>query len=61
MEITITSNLALAQVPELLKKQFIEENTFDNPEYRKLKALGKYLRNTPQHIKLWSMKDGEML
>lgn len=60
MEITITSNLALAQVPEALKKQFIEENTFENPEYRKLKALGKWLRNTPQHIKLWSMKDGEM-
>ena len=60
MEITITSNLSLAQVPEILKKQFIEENTFDNPEYRKLKALGKWLGKTPQHIKLWSMKEREL-
>ena len=60
MEITITSNLSLAQVPEILKKQFIEENTFDNPEYQKLKALGKWFRNTPQHIKLWSIKEEEL-
>ncbi|MFQ5541283.1 MAG: DEAD/DEAH box helicase [Candidatus Binatia bacterium] len=54
MEITITSNLTLGQVPEGLKKQFIEENTFDNPEYRMRKALGKWLKGTPEKLKLWS-------
>ena len=60
MEITITANLSLAQVPEILKKQFIEENTFDNPEYQKLKALGKWYKTTPQRMKLWSIKEEEL-
>ncbi|MFQ5538799.1 MAG: DEAD/DEAH box helicase [Candidatus Binatia bacterium] len=60
MEITITSNLTLEQVPEILKKQFIEENTFDNPEYRMRKALGKWLKGTPEHIELWSLDEGKL-
>jgi len=57
MEITIRSNLTLAQVPEILKKQFIDENTFDNPEYRMRKALGKWLKGTPEKIRLYSFND----
>lgn len=57
MEITITSNLTLAQVPEVLKKQFIEENTFENPEYRMRKALGKWLKGTPETLKLYSFDE----
>ena len=57
MEITITSNLTLAQVPEVLKKQFIEENTFENPEWRVRKALGKWLKGTPEKLRLYAFND----
>jgi len=60
MEITIRSNLTLEQVPTVLLEQFIDENTFDNPEYRMRKALGKWLKGTPEKIKLWSLNHGKL-
>jgi superfamily II DNA or RNA helicase len=53
----IGSHLELSGLPLQLERQFIQENTFQNPKRETLERLGKWAGGEPEAIELWARRD----
>ncbi len=53
MKLIIDNQLTLLNIPDDLKEWFIGKLTFNNPVYDEAVKHGRYLRNIPEHIKLY--------
>ena len=61
VQIEVAAGVKLQNLPEHVKQQFIDENTFDNPAHAKAKRLGLYFRNIERVIRLYEDGGDEII
>jgi len=54
MKLIIDSSLTLQNIPSEFKAWFIEELTFENPKYREAKKQGRWTKNIPRYLDLYT-------
>jgi len=54
MQIIISNNIHLSDVPNDLNRMIKEKLTMTNPEWLKLNRLGKWTSNTPQQLQFYA-------
>jgi len=53
MKLIIDNQLTLLNIPSDIKDWFAEQLTFTNPKFEEAAKYGRYIRNIPQHIKMY--------
>ena len=57
----VAAEVKLQNLPEHVKQQFIDENTFANPAHAKAKKLGLYCENIERVIRLYEDGGDEIM
>lgn len=61
VQIEVAAGVKLQNLPEHVKQQFIDENTFNNPVYARNKKLGLYFGNVDQFIRLHEVEGDTLM